>query len=642
MLENKLRFEKSPYLRQHESNPVAWQPWSDEAFRLAAELNCPVFLSIGYSTCYWCHVMEEESFESEEVAALLNESFISIKVDREERPDLDQIYMDAVVGISGSGGWPMSVFLTPERKPFFGGTYLPKAKFVPLLKKIAEVWAQDPDSILISAEKILSFLQGSTGKGEIDYDSARSAVINYFERSFDREHGGFGDAPKFPQSLNLEYLLCLNDNPSAREMVKLTLTSLSLGGIYDHLGGGFHRYATDNRWRIPHFEKMLYDNALLAGALLRGYRAFNEPLFLDRGVSTLDFLLSELQHPDGGFYAALDAGEPGHEGEYYLWEYGELEHALSEAELELLEERAEVTPRGNFEGRGNILFGLDEYQNIREKLLRLRNVRERPFTDKKIITAWNALAISGLIEGYQTTRESRFLDAAIRAESFCSNRLYVNEKLYRSWCDGVCSHEGFLEDYSYLVQALLDLYLATGEFNYLQKAYSTQQQQDSLFWDDVRGGYFFAPKELEGLIVRKKDFNDGATPAGNSVSALNLLRLHQLTGERVYLERFAELKSVMAPFASKYPGAYVTFLRALDFESRARSIVVSTKSQQVWQESCSRVFRSYLPQLTLLRADERGPLLARKPVGEQTHFYLCDQTGCAEPVQELEVLMEKL
>jgi len=647
-LRNRLNEEISPYLRQHETNPVFWFSWSEEAFRAAEELNRPIFLSIGYSTCYWCHVMEEDSFEDEAVAQILNEKFVCIKVDREERPDLDQIYMDAVVGITGQGGWPMSVFLTPNRRPFFGGTFFPKGQFIPLLEKIAEVWENDNSSIVTSAEQIFSFLNNQTlaVRGEIDFKVAIESALEYFKKSFDTEFGGFGSAPKFPQSVNLELLLRIwrrTGDAAALKMVERTLDALLSGGIYDHIGGGFHRYATDRAWVIPHFEKMLYDNALLSTVLLRAYQATGNKRYLEKAVHTLDYCLRDLATGDGGFASAEDAGEVGREGEFYVWELGELEHHLTEPELELLSNEYAISEAGNFEHNSIILTlknqtgPTENLNSAHEKLLRIRSVRDRPRRDDKVLTSWLSLLITALANCYQITKEERFLLAAKGAERFQREKLTEGGRVLRSYCQEQAKYNGFLEDYSYLIEGLISLYTATNSPEYFLRAVQLQQAQDELFWDLEKGGYFFASADAAGLIIRKKDFNDGATPSGNSVAALNLLKLYHLTSEQRYLDRYVELRGVMSPFATKYPTAFATFLVALDYEFEDfRSIIIESGDSEFKAEAAQKLAKLFLPNSLILSAHAGAAPVADKKSKAADCVHLCDRKGCQEPEQSLD------
>ncbi len=655
---NRLRFEKSPYLLQHKENPVHWFAWSEEAFAEAQRLDRPVFLSIGYSTCYWCHVMEQDSFENDDVADLLNAGFVCVKVDREERPDLDQIYMDAVVGIAGHGGWPMSVFLTPEKRPFFGGTFFPKQQFIPLLSKISEVWHSDRNSIVTSADRIFGFLnrQSAASDEPLEPVPAFRDALEYFRRNFDAEFGGFGQAPKFPQPANLELLLRLwrrTGDDSILLMVRKTIDAMCRGGIYDQVGGGFHRYATDQRWLVPHFEKMLYDNAQLVSVLVQAFQATKDRAYLTRATETLDYCLRDMRLKEGGFAAAEDAGEVGNEGEFYVWEAAHLEHSLSPQEYDLVTETFGVTAHGNFESETNILaidravplsvFEDQNFRQLREKLFRLREVRDRPLRDTKILTAWNGLMLTALGRTYAVTGEGRYLTAATETAAFIRESLWKNGQLLRSYCDGEAKIPGFLEDYSYLIQGLLSLYEVSSLRAHYDWAVELQHVQDQLFWDGERGGYYFSPAGLTELIVRKKDFNDGAVPSGNSISALNLLKFCQLSGEASFLTRYHSLVRSMAPHAAKYPAAYPTLLCAIDFElDRFRATIVSSPTDRSWQEAQRTIAQNYLPNDLVARARNDGPPLVQDKELPDFEVFICDSAGCAPPEKKIEAAVAKL
>ncbi len=644
---NRLRFEKSPYLLQHKDNPVSWYAWGDEAFRAARELNLPIFLSIGYSTCYWCHVMEKESFEDLEVAEVLNESFISIKLDREERPDIDQIYMDAVVGITGHGGWPMSVFLTPDLKPFFGGTYFPKKQFIPLLAKIAEVWGEDMQTLLDSAEQLFGFIstRASAETAAVETKSLFQSAREYFQKSFDHECGGFGAAPKFPQPSNISFLYRLarrlNDEQS-RKMASQTVEAICRGGIQDQLGGGFHRYAVDRNWLVPHFEKMLYDNAQLASTLAWASRAERKPELLQIAKRTLDYCISALQQPNGGFFAAEDAGEVGREGEFYVWEYRELKEVLTTEEFLAFLKVYPVTPEGNFENGTHVLSFAGDFQAeeslrpLKDKLLAVRNSRRHPFKDSKIITSWNGLMISALAQVAMLASEDLYASAAKKAADFLIENLFEEEVLKRRYCDGEASFAGVLEDYSFFIEGLLLLHEATGVNRYFTTAKNLQSLQDRYFWDEKNGGYFFASGTSSDLITRKKDFNDGATPSGNSVSALNLLRLFQLTGESAYLDRFQKLKAVMIPHVAKFPGAYATFLSALDYELESLTSIVITGPDKKTEEAITALRQQFLPNTPIYRGNEAGPALVTGKEDSNLKIFICDVQGCRLPLESIE------
>ncbi|MBI1909432.1 MAG: thioredoxin domain-containing protein [Deltaproteobacteria bacterium] len=539
---NRLGEEKSPYLLQHKDNPVDWYPWGEEAFQAARDQNKPIFLSIGYATCYWCHMMEKDSFERQEVADVLNHYFISIKVDREEHPDVDQIYMDAVMGLTGHGGWPMSVFLTPDRKPFFGGTFFWRAQFTELLKKIGEAWGEEPDKLIESGKELTLFLEGNDSaklvcniKGgdtqgcQPPDESLLKEALAQLSGSFDAVHGGFGLPPKFPHSMSLSLLLRIHQRTGDEKALAIatkTLEAMASGGIYDRIGGGFHRYATRADWNEPHYEKMLYDNALLSSTYLEAYQVTkgaspNEvspknKLYAEVARGTLDYVLKEMTDPEGGFYSAQDAGQVGKEGEYYR---------LNK------EERSRHKP---------------------------------PDKDDKVLTSWNGLMIATMAQGYSILKESRYLEAAQKAARFIEQQLWRDGRLLRRWREGESRFDGTLVDYAFLIHGLLNLDEADADRHWRQWAKELQTKQDELFWDPEGGGYFFSASTETALIVRKKDFNDGATPSGNSIAALNLLRLHNMTDNAAYEKRAAVLLSIFSGLIPRYPASYAQALIAID------------------------------------------------------------------------------
>lgn len=519
MSHNRLGAEKSPYLLQHKDNPVHWYAWGPEAFAASRAENKPIFLSIGYSTCYWCHMMEKDSFELQDVADALNQDFISIKVDREEHPDVDALYMDAVVGMTGQGGWPMTVFLTPDLKPFFGGTFFPRREFLQLLANIAKVWKSEPHKVLQSGDQIAQLLRQreATPYGEaLDVRLLDKAELA-FAQAFDATYGGFGGAPKFPPAQGLLLLLqryARSKKSDTLQMVTATLDAMANGGIHDKIGGGFHRYSVDERWHEPHYEKMLYDNALLALAYTAAHRTTHSELYADIVHSTLGYVLRDLTDSGGGFYAAQDAGDVGKEGEYYK--------AAPEA-------RQTLTP---------------------------------PAIDKKILTGWNGLMIAALATAAETFKDERYRAAADRAATFVRAQLYRNSKLLRRSCAGEAKLDGTASDYALMIYGLIALHRATQDPGWLQWAVDLQATLDQEFWDAKEGGYFSstAPE----LIVRQKEFQDGALPSANSISAFNLIHLAPLTGKLDTIDRAEKLLSAMAPLMGKHPMAIATGLSALD------------------------------------------------------------------------------
>ena len=565
---NALIHEKSPYLRQHAHNPVNWLPWGEQAFEAARQQDKPIFLSAGYSTCHWCHVMAHESFENERVAEILNREFISIKLDREERPDVDRIYMLYVQAVTGSGGWPLSVWLTPELKPFYGGTYFPpdsrygRPGFPDILERLAHAWHTDRGRVNELTGSVLEQLQDYSGREGRAGDLTRAPLDSAFSqlrRIFDRQWGGFGHAPKFPRPVAFNFLLryyAMENNSEALEMTAGTLQAMSVGGMHDQLGGGFHRYSVDERWFVPHFEKMLYDQAQLAVSYLEAHQATGEAAFakIARGIFT--YLERDLTSPEGAFYSAEDADSPdpenpSHSGEgaFYLWRQSEIEHILGSENARRFSKafgtqkdgNVDHDPQGEFSGR-NILFAATEdawgesLQEPRQKLFEAREKRPRPHLDNKILTAWNALAISAFVKGYAVLREPRFLTVAQRAADFLFAKMRDPQSgnLLRRFCDGEAAISGFLDDYAFFAQALLDLFESTGNPEYLKGALSLARDGFSKFVDSENGGFFSTAASANDLLLRLKDDYDGAEPSGNSVAIDVLLRLAHITGDAAF------------------------------------------------------------------------------------------------------------
>ena len=578
MITNRLSREKSPYLLQHRDNPVYWYAWGDEAFLAAKTEQKPIFLSIGYSTCHWCHVMAHESFEDQAVADVLNKNFISIKVDREERPDVDKIYMDAVTAMTGQGGWPMSVFLTSDLKPFFGGTYYTKEQFIYLLEQVHQGWTREHQKIIETGEALTKHLKEETdrfsGKKELD-EVLLTLGYNHRKATFDEIHGGFGGAPKFPPSPALMFLLRYGQRTGekkALEMVAVTLDHMARGGIYDHLGGGFSRYATDHKWLIPHFEKMLYDNAQLAWVYLEAYQWLKKPMYVSVARETLNYVLRRLMHSEGGFYSAEDADSEGEEGKFYVWTQAELSHLLTPDECNFFKDVYGVTPTGNFEHKTNVLNLQPKYDwkikedplliSAHQKLFQAREKRVHPHRDEKIIVAWNGLMISAMAKAYQVLKEETFLSAAIRAASLVESKLFRNQ-LLRRYCSGEAGIDGCLDDYAYFIQSLLMLYECNFDKKWLIQAEQIQKIQDEQFWDE-KGGYFYSAATVPYLIRRTKEFYDHAEPNPNGVSALNLLKLSQYTTKLEYKVRSKQTLLCHAEALSHYPGGYAQMQIALD------------------------------------------------------------------------------
>jgi uncharacterized protein YyaL (SSP411 family) len=598
---NALAQETSPYLRQHAENPVDWLPWGPRAFELAREREVPVLVSIGYSSCHWCHVMERESFEDERTAVLMNESFVCVKVDREERPDVDALYMEAVQGMTGRGGWPLNVFLTPEQLPFYGGTYFPPeprhgmAAWSQVLMAISESWSENADEIRAGGERLREQLSGGARLTPLDepiQESSLERAVENLRQIYDPRHGGFGPAPKFPQASAIEFLLLRGE----QEMTLATLRAMASGGLYDQLGGGFSRYSVDETWTVPHFEKMLYDNALLARAYLHGWRASGDPRLLEVCLDTLGWALREMQGPEGGFYSALDADSEGVEGQFYVWTISQVEQLLdrdAEAAIAWLG----VDARGNFVDPHHPQPGLNVLsargpepdqatrERIRARLLEARALRVRPGLDDKRLTAWNALMISALAETGAALREQpvegvpqeladTLTEAAERCAEFIMAELRDEDgRLLRTYNDGRAKIGAYLEDHAFMLEAALALFEASCEERWLEWAVELADQTIERFSDPERGGFFSTPADGEQLIARRKDLEDSPIPAGASSAALGLLRLAQLTGEQRYEEHGVSVLRLLSEIAPRHPSSFGHLLQAMHWHlSPARPI----------------------------------------------------------------------
>jgi len=653
---NRLSREKSPYLLQHAHNPVDWYPWSTEAFDKARQEQKPVLLSVGYSTCHWCHVMAHESFENEEIAAVINDKFVAIKVDREERPDIDHIYMTAVTAMTGQGGWPLTAFLTPEAKPFYGGTYFPPfAKwgapgFKDLLQTIAQAWEKDREGIVASSHEITESLQ-EAGKSNGPRTQLDSAILDRaFERlsaQFDPRYGGFGHAPKFPMGHNLSFLLRYA-GAEAVGLVEQTLKAMAQGGIYDHLGGGFHRYSTDRVWHVPHFEKMLYDQALLALAYAEGYQAAGNEAYGRTAKETLDYVLRDLTSPDGGFYCAEDADSEGHEGTFYIWTRQEIEAVLGKEQAEVFNRyygvqaggNAANDPHGEFTGK-NILFLAQEIsdsdraamEEARKKLFDHRSRRPRPHLDDKVLTDWNGLMIAALAFSGVVLAQPRYTDAARRAADFILARLNTSKGLLHRWRDGEASIDGMLEDYAFFLFGLVHLYEATFEQRYLDAATILAGRMNALF-ADPEGGFFMTAAQAPGLILRPQEVYDGALPSGNSAAGYALVKLHYLTGAEEYMRQAQALFERFMPAVARAPQAHAFFLGALDLYLKPTvEITVEGKAEDAAIANIRKVvYKRFIPCKVFKR-------LAGAKAWSVT---VCREGTCSLPVADLSSLEQMI
>ncbi len=679
---NRLANETSPYLLQHKDNPVDWYPWGEEALKKARDEDRPILLSVGYSACHWCHVMERESFEDEATAQVMNAHFVSIKVDREERPDIDSIYMAAVQALTRGGGWPMTVFLTPDGSPFYGGTYFPPVpsrgmpSFTQLLTSLADAYENRREDVLQSAKSVREYLQAATGASMPESETSSGAEIldraaESLLSQVDRRFGGFGGAPKFPQTMNLEVLLRYHHRAgdrSAIDGVQLTLRQMANGGIYDQLGGGFARYSVDERWLVPHFEKMLYDNALLARLYLETYQATGDPFYRRIAEETLDYVLRDMTSPEGGFYAAEDADSEGVEGKFYVWTPEEIEAALEPEAAKLAMRYWDVTEQGNFEGK-NILnvprppeaaaeFGIsgeelwERIVEIRARLLAGRDKRVRPGRDEKILAAWNGLMLRSFALAARVTGREDYREAARGNAAFLLEKLRTGGRLRRSYKDGRARFNGYLEDYAMVADGLVALYEATFETRWLAEADDLCGAISELFWDGERRTFYDTPIDHEQLVTRPRDVYDNAAPSGVSVAVEVLLKLALLLDRNDYRQRAEGVLEDMRGGMEKIPGAFGRLLCALDFNvSRPREIaLVGDPDAPDIQALIDTVYARYLPNKVVTgraSGEEEAagfiPLLADRPTRDgKATAYVCEGYVCKSPTTDAEELAVQL
>jgi len=684
---NALVHETSPYLLQHAHNPVDWYPWGEEALQKARTEDKPILLSIGYSACHWCHVMAHESFENESVAKLMNENFINIKVDREERPDLDQIYQTVVQMLTGQGGWPLTVFLTPEQEPFWGGTYFPpdnrhgRPGFPAVLVSVSHHYHNEKDKVASATQRIRDALTESAavagGDGALDRGVVSTAA-KQLASLYDERHGGFGTQPKFPNTKNLEVFLrhwAQSRDETFLRRVTHTLRKMAEGGIYDQLGGGFHRYSVDDRWQVPHFEKMLYDNALLAKILLETYQASGDPFFARIARKTLDYVVREMTHPGGGFYSTQDADSEGEEGKFFVWTSEEIFALLEDKSAAIVCEHFGITGRGNFE-RGTCILHVsrsigeialdrrmteEEIEQIvsesKKALLNARAERIKPFRDEKILTDWNGMMISSFAVAGQVLDDAHYRATARRAADFVLRKLHRDGRLLHCYKDGAGRITGYLDDYAYFTQALLDLYEATFDTKYLLAAVDLTDTMVSLFRDGDEGGFFFTPCDHESLIHRPKQVHDHSTPSGQSVAVSNLTRLFRYTESDVYREKAEAVFSQFADAMCENPFAHANLICALDLHLAPPKEIVLVGCGKPAESGLTpeaeamlgAIHSSYLPNKLLAgllsvdsvadAMEERGPLLrGKQSVGGKTTAYVCQDFTCSPPMTEVGVV----
>ncbi|MFW6014907.1 MAG: thioredoxin domain-containing protein [bacterium] len=683
---NKLKDEKSPYLQQHAANPVNWYPWNESAFKKAKKEDKPVFLSIGYSTCHWCHVMAHESFEDKETAELINKTFIAIKVDREERPDIDNVYMRVCQIMNGNGGWPLTIILTPDKKPFFAATYLPKKSsysrkgLIDLIPEIEDLWNNKREKVYKSADSITVVLNSSTNienkgkENQLDFTilkKAYSELVNIF----DKEYGGFGSAPKFPMSHQLRFLLnyAQNDNTKEKEIYQIkniidkTLTNMRAGGIYDHLGYGFHRYSTNKKWILPHFEKMLYDQALLIYLYTEAYQFTNNSLYKNTVLEICDYIRRIMLSDKGGFFSAEDADSEGEEGKFYIWTENQIEEILNNKKLDEFKFYYNIKNEGNFRDESsrkltgnNILYvnysditkTIDSFKIERKMLFEKRIERIRPEKDDKILTDWNGMLIAALSKAAFVFNDSQLLLLAENAANFIINNLYKNDKLYHRFKDGDVSILANLNDYAFMIWGLIELYQATFNIDYLKKAILLTKKSIDEFWDKKNGGFYFSGKSSEKLITNTKEVYDGAIPSGNSINFWNIQRLYHLTGKKDYNDIIEKMLKVFSSKIADNPSAYSQFLIGINtlFSSYYDLILVGDLKET--QEFLNPIRQKYIPNVSIIQIPVNKAkhddykiidyLDDYSQKNNKTTAYICKNKNCSLPTNSIQKMLELL
>jgi uncharacterized protein YyaL (SSP411 family) len=716
---NRLINTTSPYLLQHAHNPVDWYPWGEEALKKSKEEGKPIFLSIGYAACHWCHVMAHESFEDEETAKFMNEHFINIKVDREERPDIDGIYMQATIAMTGSGGWPMSVFLTPDLKPFYAGTYFPPTRrynmpaFKDVLSGLSNAWKNERDEVFSTSDKVTNHLQSTnqTQNDELLTKEHLNAIANAMRDAYDWGYGGWGDAPKFPQAMAIEFLLhhsAVNKTNEYENLITHCLNAMARGGMYDVVGGGFSRYSTDNNWRVPHFEKMLYDNALLVRAYLHAWQVTKNPFYKRIVQETLDFVVNEMTDPHGGFYSSLDADSEGEEGKFYVWSQDEIKNVLKNNpnalggvpaaedgglsgvdDYDFFEAAYGITAQGNWEGKIVLQRVLDDSSlaarfpeltnragkldvevvttklaNSHSKLLCVRNLRIRPGTDDKILTAWNGLMLMSFAEAARVLEsgsllldnqssnkllDSTYYKLATRNAEFLLSHLRPNGKLKRAWRAGKTTEEVFLEDYAALILGLLELYQTDFDNKWFIAAKELTDEMVEKFSDSA-GGFFDTPSDGEQLLIRPKDVQDNATPCGNALACEALIKLAELTGQGKYRDLAEKSLSLITSFSLKYPLGFARWLSAMqNVAGNMKQVAVIGEAGEEKFEAMLKIIRSeYYPNVVVacssypIKENVPALLFDRKMMNDEAAAYVCEGFVCQQPTNNIDILIEQL
>jgi hypothetical protein len=673
---NHLANEQSPYLLQHADNPVDWYPWGKEAFKKARELDRPIFLSIGYSTCHWCHVMEHESFEDDSVAKLLNDSFISIKVDREELPEIDHVYMSVCQAMTGGGGWPLTIVMTPEKEPFFSGTYFPKDKrggrsgLFQILPMITDAWTSKREDIMTSVGQVKNYLDQLNSKPAGNNFSTEliNRAYDQFRNGFDEEYGGFFRAPKFPSPHNLIFLMRYHhsfDNKIALDMATKTLKQMRLGGIYDHIGFGFHRYSTDRHWLVPHFEKMLYDQAMIAMAYTEAYHITGEDIFAQTAREIFTYVLRDMTASEGGFFSAEDADSEGEEGKFYIWTEQEIKEVLGEDYGKEFNDIFSITTPGNYrdessgkETRLNIPHlknyntnGSNEFESAREKLFNIREKRIHPLKDDKILTDWNGLMIAALAKAAIVLDEPVYLDAAEKAAEFVLHSISKGERLLKRYRNGVAALDAHLDDYAFMAWGLLELYEATFATKYLSQALDLMNIMVEDFWDDKNGGFFLGSDQSEKLIVRSKTAYDGAIPSGNSVAVMNMVKLTRITGNTNWAELAEKTIRAFSEDVNRAPTGYTLMLTGFMFDTQnSKEIVIVGDSRNRNTTKFLHTIRaSYAPHKVLLFkdtsvSDNRLEQLAnwtstQNSINGKPTAYVCKNFACNQPTSDLQTAL---
>ena len=677
---NRLAKESSPYLLQHKNNPVDWYPWGDEAFQKALELNRPIFLSIGYSTCHWCHVMEEESFEDEQVAQLLNDNFISIKVDREERPEIDHLYMTVCQAMTGKGGWPLTIIMTPDKYPFFAGTYFPKKGrmgrpgMIELLPAISDAWVNKKDELIQSANQIKKYLIDSNNKelGDQLNQSILTNTNSQFINRYDKTHGGFGTKPKFPSPHNLIYLLRyhnMSGDKTSLLMVEKTLQEMRLGGIFDHVGFGFHRYSTDTEWILPHFEKMLYDQAMLTLAYTEAYQITNNQLYKDTAEEILYYVQRNMTDKRGGFYSAEDADSEGEEGLFYLWTIDEIKNILSNEESELLINTYGLNKEGNYDDEAtgnrtekNILYLKEPINNIElknrlnqiiKKLYQARKKRIHPLKDDKILTDWNGLMIAAYAKAGDVFNSDDYIQQAEKSAQFILNNLTDNNgRLLKRYRDGNAGVDAHLDDYAFFIWGLLELYEATFNATYLAEAIQLSNIMVDEFWDVTNGGFFLGSENSEKLIVRAKTGYDGAMPSGNSVAAMNCSKLNRITGETKWAEISDKIFITFSNEIQQTPSGYASMVNAFLFntDNPKEIVIVGSGKDSDTISAIEKIKSEYVPNKVIIFKDtddelnKLSPLakwtVTQETIDEKTTYYICQDFACKIPTTDLDLALK--